>query len=171
VHLVDKVPLIFFIEAERRRTAPFWKHPVLQPLGEHTTITTLDPHEDPDLLLSNLFEDLAFGESVSRTYEDEDDDLVPSYGPNNQSLATFEANYTQDLQLIRDFAAGLEYQLQFRDSRWLEALQREGASFLRLARTCMLKETRRGETATTWDRELASAMFYRPRPRLSDRDT
>ncbi|KAJ6586198.1 hypothetical protein B0H19DRAFT_925748, partial [Mycena capillaripes] len=76
---------------------------------------------------------------------------------------------------IRDFADGLEYQRQFQDSRMLDTLEREGASFLRLADNCLSRERRvnstRSTAPSTWERSTSNAMFYRTRPVLSDRDT
>jgi hypothetical protein len=47
---------------------------------------------------------------------------------------------------IRDFCDGLEYQLQFNDTRMLQVVETEGASFLRLVEDCLRKE---GRLATT----------------------
>jgi hypothetical protein len=64
--------------------------------------------------------------------------------------------------VILDFAKGLRHQLQFRDRRMLNTLQREGGSFLRLARACLEKERRmnstRGPTVSTWEKSTSSAM-------------
>jgi hypothetical protein len=38
---------------------------------------------------------------------------------------------------ILQFAEGLRYQVQFQDEQMLQALEREGVSFLRFARVCM----------------------------------
>ncbi|KAJ7858934.1 hypothetical protein B0H14DRAFT_3631985, partial [Mycena olivaceomarginata] len=77
-----------------------------------------------------------------------------------------------NIDLILEFAKGLKYQRQFRDQRMLQALEREGASFLRLAKACLGKERRlkstRGTTPSTWDRSAGSAMYYRARPAPSD---
>ncbi|EAU85254.1 hypothetical protein CC1G_10040 [Coprinopsis cinerea okayama7 len=43
---------------------------------------------------------------------------------------------------IRDFCDGLEYQLQFDDTRMLEVVEREGRSFLNLVEDCLRKEGR-----------------------------
>jgi hypothetical protein len=75
-----------------------------------------------------------------------------------------------------EFVQGLRHQVQFRDQRMLNALEREGAGFLRLARACMGKEkrlqsTRGGETPATWEKSTITAMFYRVRPTNADIDT
>ncbi|KAJ6565256.1 hypothetical protein DFH09DRAFT_847404, partial [Mycena vulgaris] len=63
-------------------------------------------------------------------------------------------------------------QQQFNDPRILDALEREGASFLRFAQGCLSRERRqnssRSVTPAIWERSTSSAMFYRARPRLSD---
>ncbi|KAJ7444262.1 hypothetical protein B0H11DRAFT_1695726, partial [Mycena galericulata] len=73
---------------------------------------------------------------------------------------------------LRDFSDGIEYQRQFRDSRMLDVLEREGASFLRLAENCLSRERRvnstRSAAPSTWERSTLNAMFYRTRPVLSD---
>ncbi|KAH6909230.1 hypothetical protein BKA70DRAFT_1400160 [Coprinopsis sp. MPI-PUGE-AT-0042] len=43
---------------------------------------------------------------------------------------------------IRDFCDGLEYQLQFNDTRMLEVVEREGQAFLKLVTDCLQKENR-----------------------------
>ncbi|TFK27837.1 hypothetical protein FA15DRAFT_585584 [Coprinopsis marcescibilis] len=43
---------------------------------------------------------------------------------------------------IRDFCDGLEYQLQFNDTRMLQVVEREGRSFLKLVEECLRKEGR-----------------------------
>ncbi|KAJ7816435.1 hypothetical protein B0H14DRAFT_2374646, partial [Mycena olivaceomarginata] len=64
------------------------------------------------------------------------------------------------------------FQRQFRDQRMLQTLEREGASFLRLAWACLGKEKRltstRGKAPSTWDKSTGTAMFYRARPAGSD---
>jgi hypothetical protein len=47
---------------------------------------------------------------------------------------TFEEAIDEDIDLIAEFLMGLRHQVQFRDQRMLNALEREGASFLRFAR-------------------------------------
>jgi hypothetical protein len=46
------------------------------------------------------------------------------------------------IQNIREFCDGLDYQLQFNDTRMLEAVEREGAAFLKLVEDCLQKEGR-----------------------------
>ena len=54
----------------------------------------------------------------------------------------------------------------------LNALEQEGASFLRLAKACMEKERRmnsmRGPTVLMWEKSTSSAIFYCTWPTLVD---
>lgn len=43
---------------------------------------------------------------------------------------------------LREFCDGLEFQLQFNDTRMLDVLEREGGSFLKLVEDCLRKENR-----------------------------
>lgn len=43
---------------------------------------------------------------------------------------------------IREFCNGLEYQLQFQDTRMLEVVEKEGAGFLKLVEDCLRTENR-----------------------------
>ncbi|KAJ7782231.1 hypothetical protein DFH07DRAFT_728332, partial [Mycena maculata] len=64
---------------------------------------------------------------------------------------------------------------QFRDSRFLDTLEREGAGFFRLVDNCRSREGHMNCThaaaPTTWERSTANTMFYRTRPLPSERDT
>ncbi|KAJ7823769.1 hypothetical protein B0H13DRAFT_2445222 [Mycena leptocephala] len=105
---------------------------------------------------------------------DDDDDLVDTQ-PANENQPTFLEAMDENIDVIQEFVKGLKYQRQFRDQRMLESLEREGASFLRMARACLEKERRlkstRGATPSTWDKSFGSAMFYRARPTRSDENT
>ena len=104
--------------------------------------------------------------------ENDDDDLEEIWQHNGQ---TFEEEIEAEIEVILDFAKGLRHQVQFRDQRMLNTLQREGGSFLRLARACLEKEKRtnstRGSTVLTWEKSTNSVMFYRTRPALANRST
>jgi hypothetical protein len=80
---------------------------------------------------------------------------------------TFEKAFIAHIDLIVDFTASLKHQVQFRDQRLLNALQREGAGFPRFAKACIEKEKRmnstRSPTLPTWEKSTSSAMFYRAR--------
>ncbi|KAJ6569856.1 hypothetical protein DFH09DRAFT_833004, partial [Mycena vulgaris] len=107
--------------------------------------------------------------------DSEDEDMVEVTGA---TRGTFNEHLTTHLATIREFCHGLEYQRQFRDSRMLDALERDGVAFLRLAQNCLSRERRQNssrsaapttwEHSTTWERSTSNAMFYRSRPTLSD---
>jgi hypothetical protein len=174
VQAVQPVPPIFFLQVNRNRTLPFWQHPTLLPLDGSTPNLAVvhagfgyegndagHEHEDDDS--SDIEEDV------------EDDIIDTEAGLYTIDGATFRERFEEEISMIRDFCNGLEYQLQFGDQRMLETLEREGASFLRLARNCLSRERRsnttRGASPSTWDRATANAMFYRTRPRAEDVNT
>ncbi|KAJ7223375.1 hypothetical protein GGX14DRAFT_351851 [Mycena pura] len=74
---------------------------------------------------------------------------------------------------MKRFTAGLEHQVQFRDRRMMETIERRGGGFLRLMDACIDKEDRntnnRAVAPRTW--ENSDAMFYRPLPRVAERNT
>jgi len=76
------------------------------------------------------------------------------------------------IAVIQDFCDGLEYQLQFKDHRMLETVEREGVSFLQLPHSCLGREhcmnSQRGTSPMMWERETTRAMFYRTRPSRCD---
>jgi hypothetical protein len=82
---------------------------------------------------------------------------------------------SQHINMLRDFADGLQYQLQFNDRQMLDSLEREGATFMRFAQTCLDRERHtnltRGSSPITWEQETASAMFYQMRPPHRDNNT
>ena len=175
-HLIQRMhpaPPIFFLEAERCREPPFWKHKTLKPLEEyHSTTVENDDSEltrDKGDAENNL--DERASEDEEEEEEDDDEEEEVAYHHDGR---TFEEALTEDINLIADFTAGLKYQAQFRDQRLLNALEREGAGFLRLAKACMEKERRmnstRSRNVATWEKSTSSAMFYRARP-TGDRST
>ena len=107
--------------------------------------------------------------------DEEDDDEDEDNGTHQHDGRTFEEALMGNINLILDFAAGLKHQAQFHDQRLLNALEREGAGFLRFAKVCMEKERRmnsmRTPTVSTWEKSTSSAMFYRTRPTAADENT
>ena len=63
-----------------------------------------------------------------------DDDEEGDSGTHQHDGSTFEEAMTANIDLILDMAVGPKYHLQFRDQQLLNALQREGAGFLRFAK-------------------------------------
>ena len=105
--------------------------------------------------------------------DDEDDGLIDTEpGLAMEYRKSLRECFHEHISIIRDFCDGLEYQLQFEDHRMLETLERDSASFLWLAQSCLSRErhmnSSRGSSPTTWERETARAMFYRTRPPRCD---
>ncbi|KAJ7472293.1 hypothetical protein B0H11DRAFT_1729696 [Mycena galericulata] len=163
VQAVHPVDPIFFLEVTRNRTTPFWSHPTLRPLDAAPA-----PSTSP--ILSTPHNIIPHNAAHPDPGDDSDEELVEV-----RSGATFDERLTSALAKIRDFCDGMEYQRQFHDSRMLDSLEREGASFFRLIDHCLSRERRENSTRapapTTWEKSTANAMFYRSRPVPSDRDT
>src|SRR5882724_1418046 len=81
---------------------------------------------------------------------------------------TLHERVAEDIRILWEFCDGMEYQLQFDDHQMFQTMEREGACFMRFARNCLSHENRlnstRGSTPPTWERTMASAIFYRARP-------
>jgi hypothetical protein len=110
--------------------------------------------------------------------DDDDDDGVLEdrlVDTGLNSTRSFSERLDDDINLIRDFLDGLEYQREFRDHRMLESLERNGAGFFCLARNCLDRERRlnssRASSPTTWEQTTANTMYYRARPRSADKNT
>ncbi|KAF8232927.1 hypothetical protein L208DRAFT_1360691 [Tricholoma matsutake] len=174
VQAVQPVSPLFFLEVRRQRTAPIWSHPLLKPPGEDLSapqnvaeIAKTAPGAD-----GGERED---GDDDVDNSDDDDDDDVQDFQEALREGLTFEEAMSENIKTIGDFLEGLKYQVQFRDHRMLQVLEREGGSLLRLAKTCLGKErqmrTTRGSSPTTWQPETSTAMFYRSRPTGSDENT
>jgi hypothetical protein len=162
-HLVQgvvRVPPVFFLEVKRMRTAPFWVHPSLWPLSGDDSAQDAASEDRGE-------EGNTMTDALPDWDDDDDDDMVDTRKPEDEQQTFLEA-MDENIGLITEFAQGLKYQRQFRDQRMLQTLEREGASFLRLAKACLAKEKRlrstRGSAPSTWDKSTGSAMFYRARP-------
>jgi hypothetical protein len=176
VQAVEPVHPLFFLQVERNRTVPFWSHSLLKPLESH-----LNPAPQ---LNSTLF---GAESSASRAHIDSDqelgnnsasesdDDHVDTGTDTNAGWRTFDERLTSLISTLREFSDGMEYQRQFKDSRMLEVLERDGAGLFRLAENCLSRERRvnstRSAPPSTWERATANAMFYRTRPVLTERET
>jgi hypothetical protein len=165
--MVRRVPPVFFFEAKRARTIPFWKHLTLIPLDSQPAepVTSRDEPTDGDSGDASGDEIAAECDDDDEDEDEEEDDGGGFSGP------TFDEELLEHIDTITDFAEGLRYQIQFRDHRMLKTLKREGAPFLRLAQACLNKEKRlrtRGSNLATWDHSTSSAMFYRSRPNVSE---
>lgn len=172
-HLVQDVHIVspvFFLEVQRNQTLPFWSHPSLVPLRDSlppdsTVQQTLqysvrggeDAHENPTGVEGNIFD---------RENEEAEDEFVDT-AAGRMDTRTFQERFEAHIKNLRDFCDGLQYQIQFNDHRMLNAVEREGASFIRLMENCLGREKRenssRQRSPTTWERETSNAMFYRTR--------
>ncbi|TFK57940.1 hypothetical protein BDN72DRAFT_736461, partial [Pluteus cervinus] len=156
VQLVHRPPPIFFLEVKRHRTLPFWRHRSLKLIddtGGECSMGEMGGDVDDEGPESDGYED------------DEEFDEIES----NEGGQTFEETWQANIDLITEFVAGLRFQAPFRDQRMLNALEREGAGFFRLAKACLEKEKRLrsqrgGEPPSTWEKSTISALFYRARP-------
>ncbi|KAF7327328.1 hypothetical protein MKEN_00310300 [Mycena kentingensis (nom. inval.)] len=68
----------------------------------------------------------------------EQQSLVPQPMPQSE----FKNRMASHISRIRDFAMGLEYQVQFGDQRLLEVLERDAAPFMKLVEDCLRREGR-----------------------------
>jgi hypothetical protein len=166
VQSVEPVPPAFFWEVRRRRTRPFWKHRSLIPLNPEDAplveVVELEPAGDEAVKVdSEISWQLGLGTDADSDSEDEDNSFIVSN-------KTFQERMTERIQLLNDFAKGLEHQIQFNDTRFLNTLEREGAAFFRLAGNCLDREKRANDTRMdaprTYERQTSNAMFWRPRP-------
>ncbi|KAJ7197581.1 hypothetical protein GGX14DRAFT_374847 [Mycena pura] len=164
VQMVHRVPARFFQQAERSRTTPFWKHPDLISLSTDTT-RTADTAEDP----TNADMDASAAQHDGEAPDDEDDDLIIEAETDEAwaaRTATFDEELGDIIKTLKEFTLGLEHQMQFKERRMVDSIQRHGGGFLKLAQQCLEKErranTNRGAAPKTW--ENTSTMFYYPRP-------
>ena len=173
-HLVQSchpVPPLFFLQVRRNRTTPFWKHEKLVPLvaGKHVTASISEQKSVEGKTETN---DSDCGQSDG---EESEGDIIDTEVPHVVGGLTYGERIEARVALLRDFADGLEYQLQFGDSRMLDRLEREGTGFFRMAESCLSHEHRlnstRGASPTTWEKATSSALFYRTQPRHVDKDT
>jgi hypothetical protein len=161
VQSVHPVPPEFFLEVRRNRTTPFWKHKKLIPIDEPTSDAHTSAFEGQGTQNRSTSDE-------SGDEGDESDDGVVDTESGIGEGRTVRERMSDHISMLRDFANGLEYQLQFNDRRMLDNLEREGRTFIQFAQTCLSRERRmnstRGSSPTTWEKESASAMFYRTRP-------
>jgi len=112
------------------RTTPFWRHQTLKVIQEQSHVDesgaeAVDIEDDDD---------------VGGMSREEEENEIEELSKHEEKGAHFEEAINANVGLIVEFAQALRYQVQFRDQRMLNALEREGSGFLRLARTCMEKE-------------------------------
>lgn len=188
VRLHHRVPARFFLEVTRNRTVPFWSHPGLRDLNSAppnsnldyteardeatfvappTTVLTTNPllsdSEDSDIevIPDNDSDDESVVQSGSERDDDDDDE------PPSQLDARYEDSMKEWVTRLREGAAFLEYQIQFRDARFLKELEREmarGGRFLanNLEQERLANSSRRA-TPGTWS-QAPGTMWAHPRP-------
>ena len=97
--------------------------------------------------------------------EESDSDVIDMEGADIVGGLTFGKHIEAQVAMLRDFADGLEYQLQFGDSHMLDCLKLEGTGFFQMARSCLSCEhhlnSTRGASPMTWEKATSSVMFYR----------
>jgi hypothetical protein len=181
VQLVQRVPTSFFLEVKRRRSTPFWVHPKLKPLvSEEDDDAQNSANRGPHQAQTDSADSYELGCGSGGGIDDDDegagndddeeneDDLEVQDIIISQKGKTYDELLDERIALLKSFTAGLEYQKQFRDYRFLQVLMREGGRFFRMAEGCMEKERRtnssRLATPATWDQSTRNAMFYRTRP-------
>lgn len=173
VQAIQPVSPLFFLEVRCQQTVPIWSHPLLKPSGEDLAVPqkVAEGGEGED---ADDGEDADGGEDANEDEDDSDDedDDIQGFQLALQEGLTFEESMKENIKAIGDFLEGLKYQVQFRDHHMLQVLEREGSSFLRLAKTCLGKErqmrTTRGSSPSTWKPETSITMFYRSRPTHSE---
>jgi len=111
IQRMHHVPPIFFLEAERYRTAPFWRHKSLKPLEEADAETT-------GTVVESVIEEQERddeGEGEDDDEEDEDEGCVETHQEDGH---TFEEAMEGDIELFLDFAKrGLGTRSSFRTGR------------------------------------------------------
>jgi hypothetical protein len=164
VQRVHRVDPVFFLKAKRYRSVPFWRDEGLKLLDEahhegDESLTAIGPNtadeDDED-------DDIPNGEEEDEFVDDE------TFFQKVEDGKTFSEALSDDIDLITEFLAGVKFQMQFRDQRFLNMLEKEGAGFFRLAKLCLEREKRLkrqvSDPASTWDKSTISSMFYRARP-------
>ncbi|KAJ3753952.1 hypothetical protein EV360DRAFT_74091 [Lentinula raphanica] len=128
--------------------------------------------EDDDLDRENEGVD---DEGEDEDSEDECEDEGTLDVDSSSRNGTYQERMAKLIQDLHNFADGLSYQMQFRDERVLDSIDRNGRGFLRMMDSCLEKERRQNTNAGaplgTWDASSALSMYYRSRPRRGEEDT
>ncbi|KAJ3819898.1 hypothetical protein F5880DRAFT_1031187 [Lentinula raphanica] len=171
VQAVAPVPPVFFLDVKRSRTSPVWCHPCLRPRVEGD-VDRAAHAEDDDLDRENEGVD---DEGEDEDSEDECEDEGTLDVDSSSRNGTYQERMAKLIQDLHNFADGLSYQMQFRDERVLDSIDRNGRGFLRMMDSCLEKERRQNTNAGaplgTWDASSALSMYYRSRPRRGEEDT
>ena len=87
----------------------------------------------------DLDEDLEGLEGNESGGEDSDGDVIDTEG-GIVGGQTFGERMKAHVELLQNFSDGLEYQIQFGNTRILDRLEQEGRSLFRLAENCLSRE-------------------------------
>jgi hypothetical protein len=100
------------------------------------------------------------GDEDAEEPEEDDQSPVPVASTRIAQGRTFEERFRDHIQTLRDFCDGLEYQVQFNDHRMLETLEREGGSFLRFARECLMQERAACASEGEGEGEVTNSRYF-----------
>ncbi|KAH8985839.1 hypothetical protein EDB86DRAFT_2832928 [Lactarius hatsudake] len=175
-HLVQRFQPVnpkFFLEVTRNRCPPFWSHPSLKPLPSeegsepgHPVARGSDGDDKADVEVYYNCQNTARNVINDSHFESDNDNdtLIDMENRREFEGETYKEEMEKHIHLIRDFCDGLEFQIKFRDPRFLRTLEREGAGFLRLTQNCLSHERRmnssRAASPSTWERTTTNALFY-----------
>jgi hypothetical protein len=164
-HLVKSchpAPSQFFLEVQRNRTTPFWKHPSLIPLNQTTTsiAETPLPSETP----SN--DVLGPDEDDDGPDDDESDDGMDEK-LHEETIQTLEQRIERNASILDRFLPLLRYQKQFASLQFSVEQDKQLARAVGWAEDCLevekLENSPSAEKQTTWGMK-STTMFLNPRP-------
>ncbi|KAJ6529369.1 hypothetical protein B0H19DRAFT_1274404 [Mycena capillaripes] len=132
VDLGESVDPVFFQQVTRNRTVPFWTHRSFKSLNPRPMTETTQPQSNQTTSewTHARREDVWDPEEEMGADSNDDFPVIDM----DAGRGTFNERLNSLLSTLRDFSDRVVYQRQFQDSRILDVLEREGASFfLRLA--------------------------------------
>ena len=151
VKLCHPVGSRFFLEVERNRTAPFWKHPDLLPL-ECSADNTADLDIPQEM------------EGVGDDEEGSDDGFEERL--HEESVQTMDTRLETTAQLLEKFASLLRAQIQYADMRFFAEQEKQLARAVGFMEDCLeverLENSRILDKPTTWGMK-STTMYLRPR--------
>jgi hypothetical protein len=171
VQLFQPVNPVFFLAVTRNRTAPFWSYPSLKPLqgigsddhkaNDRKITSRLEGDDDTAQEACNARLNAA---GISSEFKSDDDDqLVDTWEGQDGERKPYKEVMRGNMQLLRDFCDGLEYQIQFQDRQFLETLEMRGAKLFKMARDCLSREKRLNSSQeaspTTWEHSTTNALL------------
>ncbi|KAG6855320.1 hypothetical protein H0H87_005043, partial [Tephrocybe sp. NHM501043] len=137
---VHQVPPAFFLKVKQQHTALFWRHVALHLIFDgEDELSLIENRADMVTARDDDDNNKDREEEEEEEEEKEEEDVSINLEDGNKGL-TFEEAMEEHINTISDFVNGLEFQMQFHDQQLLQALKREGKSFLCLAQACLLKE-------------------------------